>query len=146
MITLLLGRYSIPFIWFLKLQATALTHFTFLLYIWPWDQISATTLLQRQNPDALNRQRNGEPPYVPRGKAAFRGKYALVDKYHWWQYESHDSLRLALETQLLDVFSGASLLVTHHSRMCWISALVKKTRTLKEFAVSNHWNDFMSHC
>lgn len=61
---------------------------------------------------------DGEIPYIPPGKAAFSGKYALVDKYHWWQYESHDPLRLVLETQLSDVFSGASSVVTHHSKMC----------------------------
>lgn len=56
----------------------------------------------RQNPDASNSQRDGEVPSIPPGKTAFSVKYSLVDKYQWWQ--SHDSLRSVLETQLSDVF------------------------------------------
>lgn len=63
-----------------------------------------------------NSQRDWKVPSVPPGNAAFSVKYALVDKYQWWQ--SHDSLRSELETQLSDVFSGASPVVTHHSKKC----------------------------
>lgn len=78
----------------------------------------STMLLQRQNLDAPNRQGDGEFPYVPPGKAAFSRKFALVDKYHWWQSQSQDPLRAVVETQLSDVFSGASSVVTHHSKIC----------------------------
>lgn len=47
----------------------------------------------------------GNPHTHPQGIAAFSGKFALLDKYHWWQYQSHDPLK---EMKLSDVFSGAS--------------------------------------
>lgn len=50
----------------------------------------------------------GNPSAHPQGIATFTGKFALLDKYHWWQYQSHDPLRVVVEMKLSDVFSGAS--------------------------------------